>query len=490
MKKRLMALPLAFCLCFTLVLVKTGTVSVNSEYAETAASQSVVTEEITEIRANIYDCNMNKLVNCEEINQTKQINGKSVTAKSFSRYSENQTATHIIGYTVDGKGVCGIEYAFDEFLSENSYKITAKYCKDASASLTFGEITAESEGNKYAGVVTTLDSDIQSICEEAADKSIKKGAVIVMEPESGDIKAMVSRPNFSPFDIESALSDSKNSPLINRVLCSYNLGSIFKLVTASAALKQGIGEEYEFFCNGKIEVSGQIFKCHNLDGHGLMDMKSAIVHSCNPYFISLGLQVDSAKLLWYASALSYGRPITLCRGIASSPGNLQSVGDLTNIAEKANMVFGQGKLLATPLQVTSATCAFANKGRLPKARLIKGITNDAENIEEESETSFTRALDEDVADTVKGFMVAMIEDESNGKAKPTVTTAGAKTATAQTGRYAEDGHEIYNCWITGFFPCENPRYAVTVLIEGGEGSLRDCGPVFSEIADKIIQLNY
>ena len=171
-------------------------------------------------------------------------------------------------------------------------------------------------------------------------------------------------------------------------------------------------------------------------------------------------------------------------------GYLQNKGELYNPAEKANLSFGQGMLLATPIQVAQMTSAFVNEGRTPRAFLVKGLSYDGETIDsEEMAPAFTNAISKSTANTIKDFMIKTVEDESNEKFHPTKTTAGGKTATAQTGKMDKDDKEILHGWLTGFTPAKAPKYVITILVEGGGYGSSSAGPVFAEICDKLYELD-
>ena len=122
---------------------------------------------------------------------------------------------------------------------------------------------------------------------------------------------------------------------------------------------------------------------------------------------------------------------------------------------------------------------------MPVLRIIKGLTKDGETIENEKEPQYAYVLEEYIAESLKNMMTAAVYDNETANARPQKTTAGAKTSTAQTGRFNEDGLEICNAWVTGFFPSDNPEYAVTVLVEDGGYGNDSAAPIFRKIADEI-----
>ena len=159
--------------------------------------------------------------------------------------------------------------------------------------------------------------------------------------------------------------------------------------------------------------------------------------------------------------------------------------DLMLPAEMANFSFGQGKLTATPLQISALTCALANGGELPELRLIKGMTVDGKQSANEKPPRLSRTIDESISNELRNMMVAAVRDNENSNARTFYTTVGAKTSTAQTGRFDEEGNEFCHAWITGFFPTDKPEYAVTVLVEDGGYGNDAAAPIFREIVDKI-----
>ena len=195
--------------------------------------------------------------------------------------------------------------------------------------------------------------------------------------------------------------------------------------------------------------------------------------------------LDVKQFRELAFDLGFGRETHLCSGMTSSAGVLPTAGELMIPAELANFSFGQGKLTASPVQITQLTCAVANGGKMPMLRLIKGITIDGRDTANEKPPQLSCVMDEETALSLKKMMMHAVRDNDNSNAKASGVIVGAKTSTAQTGRFDEDGNELCHAWITGFFPAEKPAYAVTVLIEDGGYGNDAAAPVFREIAEKI-----
>ncbi len=399
------------------------------------------------------------------------------------RRTDDVLAQHVIGYTKEGVGVTGLEADYDRILRSTEDTASVTYTVDAVGQVLLGEEPVISPiGNLNAGVVTTLDARFQQICEDAGE-GMEKGAIIVMEVETGDILAMASFPTYAPDRLVEAMAD-ENSPLINRCLYNYSVGSIFKLVTSAAAYTQGV-TEFTTTCSGKTEIAGQVFRCHDWRGHGELDMKHAMIESCNSYFVELSRFLSPETLRTTALDLGFGTQIALSSSIVSASGTLPTQEDLALPAEMANFSFGQGLLTASPLQIAQMTCGIANDGDMPLARLIAGYTLDGETLENEKTPIYAKALPRNTAYYLQNLMIAAINENEESNAVPELVHAAAKTSTAQTGRYDENGVEYCHAWITGYFPIESPKYAVTVLVEDGGFGNEAAAPIFREIADRI-----
>ena len=402
------------------------------------------------------------------------------------RYSEKQPARHVIGYLSDNKGVDGIEYAYDSILRNSFPENSVTYTADGFGNIMIGDGKEVFRTKAYkSGVVLTLDEDIQRICEQCG-KNIEKGAIVCADIKTGDILGMASFPEYDPENLVDAINDER-CPLINRALYSYSVGSVFKLVTAASALEQDL-ESYQYECDGNIDVDGKLFNCHKLDGHGLQAMPEAMTNSCNTYFIDLSRNLDVSEYRLLASYLGFGKENYLCAGITGSGGVLPTEEELSIPAELANFSFGQGKLTATPLQITQLTCAIANDGDMPILRLIKGVTADGSDVGGKKTPLLSKVMSDETADELRKMMILAVRENDKSKAKSSKISVGAKTSTAQTGKFNEKGEELCHGWITGFFPARKPKYAVTVLIEDGGYGNDSAAPVFRNIAEKIKEL--
>lgn len=527
MLNRLIAVTVIMSICFLVVYINLGNLICSNSLRSKAVKYNTYTVNSGKNYAGIYDCNgnpLNNLVSSEYAvvdpnssnavklidftdNQTyfnKKISGnypficeisencpryKDIyTFTEYERNSSDQLAVHVLGYESDGHGICGIEKGFDNFIRSHCSECSVTYEVTATGNVLKGTDCEIRSGSAVsAGVVTTLDRDIQKICEDAG-KNIGKGAIVVMDVNTGEIKAMASFPDFDPTCPEKYI-DRTDAPFVNRALTPYSVGSIFKLIPCTAALRSGFDSDFTFNCTGSYDMYGQIFNCHKWGGHGDLSMREAVVESCNTYFIELSSYLSGEKLLETARAYGFGRGSYLCKGVYSSKGNLPTEAELDIPAEKANFSFGQGKLTATPVQIAVMTSAIANGGNAPYPMLVRGTTEDiASYIPEAPEPIYSRACDPKTAEMLRSFMEDTVIKE-NSAAIPDHCKAGGKTSTAQTGRFDENGNEYLNCWFTGYFPAEAPEYAVTVLVEEGYTGNATAGPVFKEICNKICKLS-
>ncbi len=526
MRKRLIFVYFLIALMSLTLLVRTSAISAGNLYGYAERTNNELTVYAPSARGNIYDCLLNELNNtkhekyavivptqqsvdltykyaedfqlyrenvltqtafCTKIIYGDYFNKDVHVFDIISQNDENKLSTHILGYCNDDGGICGLEYAYNDILENYAEENSVTYQINGVGEILDGEIqTVVKNEIASGGIVTTLDKDIIEICNSAAKGNIDKGSIVVMDITNGDIKALLSYPTYSYSDINEVMYD-ENSPMINRALYSYSVGSIFKLVIAAAAIDCGL-ENFEYECIGYTQIGTQMFKCHDIAGHGMQNMCDAVVNSCNPYFIELTKQIDAEVLREYALAFGFGTRIDLAKSISSMGGTLPTLEQLEISAEKANFSFGQGFLTATPLQICKMTCGIASYGEMPNPRLYLGTTDDGVNIEYETQSSYSYCCSVSTARKLRDFMDSVVNDSENSSADAFNTTCAAKTSTAQTGRYDENGVEYCHSWITGYFPAEKPQYAVTVLVEdGGYGNLA-AAPIFKYIAEEITML--
>jgi penicillin-binding protein 2 len=405
------------------------------------------------------------------------------------RYSDNSIAPHIIGYTDNaGIGVSGIEKAYEDVLKKGGGDLTASFKVDALGRTLQGLPCAitNSSGNINNGVVLTLDKDIQEYTQQAATKYLKSGAVIVMDPYTGDILSAVSVPYFNQNNLALSINGA-NSPMMNRIFASYDLGSTFKICLTAAALETGISPTMTVNCSGKIDVSGKEFKCEKEAGHGVLDMVGALSASCNIYYITLGQMLGGDKILSMASKLGFGQTQSLAPGLTPAAGILPTVNGLKIPAALANFSMGQGSFMATPVQVARMLSAVINNGKLPTPRLVKGIVGENKQFISQNNTVAPKSVfSASTAQQISQFLIQTVDSGTGAPARPSIGGAGGKTSTAQSG-WLKDGKIINQAWFAGFYPANNPKYVIVVIAEDGKSGGASAGPVFKDIANNLAQ---
>ena len=407
------------------------------------------------------------------------------------RYGERLPAPHLIGYLDDSgqHGVTGIEKACDTVLNRYSGKATAVFTVDGKGRCLLGvdPDSSNTTGRSAGGVCLTIRSDIQKAVEDISPQYMTKGAVVMMDPYSGEILAMASFPSFQPDRIASAVK-SEDGALINRALSLFDCGSVFKIVTASAALEYGVLPPQVFSCSGAINVNGTVFHCHNRLGHGSLDMMQAFAKSCNVYFIRLAEQIGGGTLFGKATDLGFGRAITLAPGLAAPASLLPDAETVrNNPAALANFSFGQGYLMATPLHICQMTAAIANGGTLPQTHIIRGYANENGQFTAEKIGNGYSVLNAETAETVQSMMREVVLTGTGRQAQGKSVQVAGKTGTAETGQSGGD-KPVVQSWFSGFFPADDPLYVITVLAEDSQNTDGKTAALVSALADAVMAI--
>lgn len=461
---------LLFCLCLQLF-----SITQTSAYLTFSENQSVRTVTLYQTRGVIYDRNLSPLTESAEV---KEVTIGEKSASYLAPVRDHSIAPHIIGYLSDGVGVTGIEAAFEDYLSAAAETATA-------SAVTFGsgevapnaEISFQFPPAPTQGVVLTLDAKLQKTVNKT-ESLIEKGAVVCMDADTGEILALASFPSFD--DPAKALN-STDSPLYNRALAAYPIGSVMKPVIAAAALESGYSVNMGFDCTGSITVGNVTFRCHKRDGHGTVNLYDAIMQSCNPYFVDLTSDIASEVLLETAYRFGLSQSIPLADGINCDFGSLP---ESMTAGEKANFSFGQGKLTAAPLQICAIYAAIANGGTYHTPVLIKGTTGDGENLSPLPETVAQEIIDPNTTSILQEALYKTVNETENSLARSELTDVYGKTGTAQTGRY-ENGEEILIGWFAGWFEAEGKTVAIAVMAEDAESGNADAAPAMKMIAERM-----
>ena len=404
-------------------------------------------------------------------------------------YPYNKLASHVLGYvseidrwrltkledygykTRDIVGFGGVEERYDYYLRQEEGGTSFEVDHRGKIIRTLG-FRPPLNGKD---IQLTLNIKIQKIVED--NLAGRKGCVIIMAPDTGEIFAMASSPGFSPAvfaekdnSIISGLFNSSSSPLTNRAISStYAVGSVFKPITATAALEtKKINLNTSFTCQGSLLVGRREFKCWST--HGTQNLTAAIAHSCDVFFYKTGLLAGPQAIHDYAlkmglSKLTYFELPYESPGFIPSP-ILRKINTLKSWfdGDTANLSIGQGDVLVTPLQITRMMAIFANGGYLVKPYIVKSI--DGRDISRDQKKTEKLNLKKSTIDYIRGGLRGVVNDPNgtgNALSGLSVSVAG-KTGTAQ----APPGQP--HAWFSGFFPFNNSKYVICVLLEhGGPG---------------------
>jgi len=414
-----------------------------------------------------------------------------VQSRPVRAYPYGSLACHLTGYlnqidrwrltkledygykTKDIVGFGGIEEKYDYYLRPDEGGLSFEVDHKGK----FVRVLGFKPPTNGKDVQLTLDLKVQKIVEAALTD--KKGAVVVMDPSTGEIRAMASFPNFEPGlfnkNVEPSVAGLINNPdalLVNRAISfAYPPGSVFKAVVATAALETGkIDPSSEFVCPGAAFIGKQKFECSSV--HGAQNLTQALAHSCNIFFYKSGLMLGGQNIHDWAVKFGLSRlnEIDLpyeTGGFIPSP-RWRKVNKFKNWfnGDTANMSIGQGDCLTTPLQVTRMMAVFANRGYLVKPYVVQAI--DGGDISAYQKKIISLGLKESTLYQLREGLreaVSTPKGTANALSGLPVAVAG-KTGTAQ----APPGRS--HAWFCGFFPFDEPKYVICVFLErGGSGAM-------------------
>lgn len=400
--------------------------------------------------------------------------------QASSRYSENQTAAHLIGYVNrrDSSGAAGLELMYDRQLSALDRRLYA--VADVKGNILPGRgliITTDGDEDSYvkSGIMTTVDKSLQKAVEAIIGEEDKDCAVTVLDSKSGGIAAMACTPGFNPNDIEAHMTSSGDE-LVNKVTQGeYSPGSVFKIVVAAAALEKGVSPEQTFNCSGSVSSGALDIGCETggVAGHGSISFEDAFARSCNSFFVKLGQQVGADDIVDMAGKLKLGEK-ALSGYPQESPGHLMTSSERAGDAI-GNLSIGQGETLVTPLQIARMTNIIASGG------IEKGV-----HILMEDEPGNERVISADTAEAI-GEMMKKTSVYGTAEALKLTDREGEAMAAVKTGTAEYSNEEVAGAhgWITGYTPCSSPEYVITVLVEDGGSGSASAGPVFEKIVEYL-----
>ncbi len=408
--------------------------------------------------------------------------GLGFVDESRRYYPEGGLAAQVLGYlNMDDQAQDGVEKEYTKTLTDKGGKVVVE--RDATGKILSQGVKMESKGDN---VVLTIDDGLQYIAETALDEAMEKwkaqsATVIMMNPYTGSILAMASRPSFNPNDPGAFSAGGRRNRAIMDV---YEPGSVFKIVMSSAALESGVVTPQSVFdCHGgRYTVGGRTF--HDVEKNGMLTFEQIIQKSSNVGSIQVALKLGASRYFKYLKLLGFGQKTGIdlpseSDGYARFPRTDVSL---------ASMAIGYG-VSVTPLQVLRAYAAIANGGYLVTPHVVSRITSPDGQVISSFQGQPKRVIMPETAATFRNIL--SLVTQKGGTAQEADVDGNAvcgKTGTArlfdpQTGRYSDK----YASTFVGFVPARDPKIAMIVVFKGAKGAIYGgvvAGPVFSSVAEK------
>lgn len=379
--------------------------------------------------------------------------------------------SHIVGYSTHGR--TGIEDLANYYLINSSISLSEKASDDE-------------QNTKYPGdnVYTTLIPSLQKIASDSL--GVYSGAVVVTNPKTGEILAMVSKPDYDPNDIdaewETLTTDSKNeSRLLNRATQGlYPPGSTFKIMTSLEYIRENPDtyNNYSYTCTGSFSHGEDTIKCFHGEKHGTLDFFGSFAKSCNSSFANIGLTLDRNKYNETLTDLMFNEDLPLDLNYSKSTAICE---DDTSDSDIMQLAIGQGTTSMSPMHLNMITCAIANNGVLMKPYVLDHVeSDDGKTVESFSSKQVKRLMSDSEAEILTQMMEGVVNNGTASRLKGLTYTAAGKTGSAEYSNLTTDSH----AWFTGFAPADDPQICVTIIIEkagsGGEYAVPVAKRIFDE----------
>lgn len=469
----------------------------NSSYE--IIKRKIEKEEADRVRKFIAD---NKVIGIKLDSDTKRV------------YKFGSLASHVIGFTgLDNQGLEGIEMVFDKYLKGSPGRIiSAKDAAGTEMPFKYEKLVDPQDG---LNVVLTIDEPIQRFVEKHLEtalienKLLNGAAAIVLDPKTGEILAMSTKPDYDlnePFYLQSEAirkeielltgeqKSAKNEEALRRmwrnkaVVDSYEPGSTFKIFTTAMALEENVVKlDDTFHCSGSKKVASHNIRCWKSGGHGTQTFVEGVQNSCNPVFIEVGERIGAENFRKYFSGLGF----TQKTGI-ELPGEAFGIFHdkaYFNEVELATSSFGQSFQI-TPLQMIAGVGAVANDGKLMRPHLVKQLTDSNNNIVTEFESEFVRqTISKETSETLRSILETVVSKGTGSGAYIKGFRVAGKTGTSEK---LPRGNGKYIASFAGFAPADNPQVVCLVLLDEPSAGLYYGGQIATPVVRNILEdtLNY
>lgn len=479
-------------------------------------------------KSNRYQI-IKKRISVEETDKVKELKNKETNdnyklysgiyfEEDSKRYYSYGIASHVIGFTgYDNNGLQGIEKTFDgELTGKPGSILSLKNAAGVSVDAQYEEQEAPQKG---ADVVLTIDETIQHILDKyleqaVSENQLKEGACgIIMNPKTGEIYAMSTKPDFDlndPYNIEQftkyaidlksddvmknydssdeklqtdAIAAIRNKMWRNKAISdTYEPGSTFKILTAAMAIEENVVNlESQFYCSGSKQVADRKIRCHKNEGHGAETFLQGVQNSCNPVFMEVGLRVGAEKFAEYFKAF----------GLTQKT-NIELIGESNSIYYKKKLAevdlatssFGQGFSI-TPIQLITAVSAVVNGGNLMRPQIVKEIRNENGVIKAYQPEIVNRVISEETSKTMREILETVVSSPNGGGKNAYIKgyRIGGKTGTSEKGRNNDKRIASF----IGFAPADDPEIVCLVMMDEPQVAVRYGGTIAAPVVGSIIE---
>lgn len=383
---------------------------------------------------------------------------------------------HAVGYTTNGKS--GLEAIYNNDLLTSNTSIVDQVGKEVKNEKVRGD-----------NLILTLDTRLQQAAYNAL--GAYKGAVVVMEPSTGRILAMVSKPDFNPNEMaerwEYLIAEDSQSPLLNRAMQGlYPPGSTFKIVTTLAYMREHPWDytNFAYNCEGYLSSGDVTIQCFDGAVHGYEDLQGAFQHSCNTAFSTIGLGLDNDKFAALCDELMFNGKLPTVMPYSESQFVLN--GNSSN-GDTMTTAIGQGNTLVSPFHMALITCAVANGGTVMSPYMVERIENiDGVAVSQTKPIKYKDLMSEQEASTISDYMQSVVEGGSASSLWGLGYTVAGKTGSAEyevTGSSSEEPVLSTHSWFVGFSNVDDPDIVVSVIAEDGGTGRSAAVPIAQQIFD-------
>lgn len=393
------------------------------------------------------------------------------TQRRVYKKGYEQPFAPVIGYYSSRYGASGLEQSFEKDLLDAGMYNPFKQIRDIITS-------ADRKGNN---LILTIDANLQKTAYDALGSN--KGAIVAMDPKTGEVLCMISKPVFNPDTInedwDKLSKDNEAGYFLNRALQPglYPPGSTFKIIVASEALeniKDAGTKKYE--CSGDLKIMNYTLSDFGKERHGSINLHEALVYSCNVTFGQVGMELGIDRLKAGAEDFYFNKRLDFELPVAVSQFPDLDKDRKDSLAQSS---IGQHQVTATPMQMLLAVSAIANGGTIMKPYLVKSITDSYGNtVESRKSQILSQPVKKETADTVGAMMVDVVKRGTGKNARISGVSVAGKTGTAEVGQ-----NVLPHSWFVAFAPAEDPVIAISVIVENGETG----GGKAASVAKKVIE---